>query len=63
MTMSLQHVIARSKARGLINGSATPDLGQAMAVHRLLVLEGDALLAAALLKFARSLPPSAEPLG
>ena len=57
MTMSLQHVIARSKARGLINGSATPDLGQAMAVHRLLVLEGDALLAAALLNFARSLPP------
>ena len=63
MTMSLQHVIARSKARGLINGSATPDLGQAMAVHRLLLLEGDALLAAALLNFARSLPPSAEPVG
>ncbi len=63
MTMSLQHVIARSKARGLINGSATPDLGQAMAVHRLLVLEGDAFLAAALLNFARSLPPSAEPVG
>ena len=61
--MSLQHVIARSKARGLINGSATPDLGQAMAVHRLLVLEGDAFLAPALLNFARSLPPSAEPVG
>ena len=61
--MSLQHVIARSKARGLINGSATRDLGQAMAVHRLLVLEGDARLASALLKYVLSLPPSAEPVG
>ena len=63
MTMSLQHVIARSKARGLINVSATPDLGQAMAVHRLLVLEGDARLASALLTFVLSLPPAAEPVG
>ena len=61
--MSLQHVIARSKARGLINGSATPDLGQAMAVHRQLVLEGDARLASALLMFVLSLPPSSEPVG
>ena len=63
MTMSLQHVIARSKARGLINGSATPDLGQAMDVHRLLVLEGDARLASALLTFVLSLPPATEPVG
>ena len=63
MTMSLQHVIARSQARGLINGSATPDLGQAMDVHRLLVLEGDARLASALLTFVLSLPPPAEPAG
>jgi len=59
MTMTLRHVVARSMARGLINGSAAPDLSQAMAVHRLLVLEGDALLAAAVLRFAQSLPPSA----
>ena len=59
MAMTLQHVLARSMARGLINGSAAPDLSQAMAVHRLLVLEGDALLAAAVLRFAQSLPPSA----
>ena len=56
--MTLRHVVARSMARGLINGSAAPDLSQAMAVHRLLVLEGDALLAAAVLRIAQSLPPS-----
>lgn len=58
MTMTLQHVVARSMARGLINGSAAPDLSQAMAVHRLLLVEGDASLAAAVLRFAQSLPPS-----
>ena len=63
MTMSLQHIVARSKARGLLNGSATPDLAQAIAVHRLLVLEGDALLASALLKFLLSLPTPSEPAG
>ena len=63
MTMSLQHIVARSKARGLLNGSATPDLAQAIAVHRLLVLEGDALLASALLKFVLSLPTPSEPAG
>ena len=61
--MSLQHIVARSKARGLLNGSATPDLAQAIAVHRLLVLEGDALLASALLKFVLSLPTPSEPAG
>ena len=63
MTMSLQHIVARSKARGLLNGSATPDLAQAIAVHRLLVLEGDALMASALLKFVLSLPTPSEPAG
>ena len=61
--MSLQHIVARSKARGLLNGSATPDLAQAIAVHRLLVLEGDALMASALLKFVLSLPTPSEPAG
>ena len=60
MTMSLQHVLARSKARGLINGSLAPDLRTAMAVHGMLVLEGDVGLAAALLQFARTLPSISE---
>ena len=63
MTMSLQHIVARSKARGLLNGSVTPDLAQAMTAHRLLVLEGDALLASALLKFVLSLQKTPEPAG
>jgi hypothetical protein len=47
----------------LLNGSVTPDLAQAMTVHRLLVLEGDALLASALLKFVLSLQKTPEPAG
>ena len=55
MTMTLQHVVARSKARGLIGGSVSPDRATMWAVHGQLVLEGDVWLAAALRHFALSL--------
>ena len=60
MTMTLQHVVARSKARGLIGGSVAPDLDTMTTVHGQLVLEGDVWLAAALRHFALSLPPLSE---
>ena len=60
MTMTLQHVVARSKARGLIGGSVAPDRATMLAVHGQLVLEGDVWLAAALRHFALSLPPLSE---
>ena len=58
--MTLQHVVARSQARGLIGGSVTPDRATVSAVHGQLVLEGDVWLAAALRHFALSLPPISE---
>ena len=47
--MSLERVVARGTARGLINGSASPSYEMVISLYKVLVLEGDAVLAAGLL--------------
>ncbi|QNI80042.1 hypothetical protein SynRS9909_02059 [Synechococcus sp. RS9909] len=58
MSMSLQLVVARGTARGLLNGSAAADYGEVLHLHRLLLEEGDELLAARLLQLALGMDPS-----
>ena len=47
--MSLERVVARGTARGLINGSAAPSYEMVINLYKILMLEGDAVLAARLL--------------
>ena len=58
MTISLQLAVARCTARGLINGTAAADYSEVISLHRMMQLEGETVLAAALLALARSLNPS-----
>ena len=58
MTISLQLAVARCTARGLINGTAAADYSEVISLHRMMQLEGEAVLAAGLLALARSLNPS-----
>ena len=55
MSMSLELVVARGTARSLINGSASPSYEMVISLHKTLMLEGDAVLAAELLDFAASM--------
>ena len=54
MSMSLERVVARGTARGLINGSAAPSYEMVISLYKLLMLEGDAVLAAGLLDLVAS---------
>ena len=55
MSMSLERVVARGTARGLINGSASPSYEMVISLYKVLVLEGDAVLAAGLLDLVASM--------
>ena len=55
MSMSLERVVARGTARGLINGSAAPSYEMVINLYQILMLEGDAVLAAGLLDLIASM--------
>ena len=55
MSMSLELVVARGTARSLINGSASSSYEMVISLHKTLMLEGDAVLAAELFDFAASM--------
>ena len=55
MSMSLERVVARGTARGLINGSTTPSYEMVINLYKILMLEGDAVLAAGLLDLVASM--------
>jgi hypothetical protein len=55
MSMSLERVVARGTARGLINGSSAPSYEMVISLYKLLMVEGDAVLAAELLNVLASL--------
>ena len=58
MSMSLERVVARGTARGLINGSAAPSYEMVINLYKILMFEGDAVLAAGLLDLVASMDPS-----
>jgi hypothetical protein len=58
MSMSLQLVVARGTARGLLSGNAAADYGDVIQLRRLLLAEGDQLLAAELLLMAIAMNPT-----
>ena len=53
--MSLERVVARGTARNLINGSSAPSYEMVISLYKLLMLEGDAVLAAGLLDLVASM--------
>ena len=53
--MSLERVVARGTARGLINGSASPSYEIVINLYKILMHEGDAVLAAGLLDLVASM--------
>ena len=53
--MSLERVVARGTARGLINGSTSSSYEMVISLYKVLVLEGDAVLAAGLLDLVASM--------
>ena len=53
--MSLERVVARGTARGLINGSTAPSYEMVINLYKILMLEGDAVLAAGLLDLVASM--------
>ena len=55
MSMSLERVVARGTARSLINGSASSSYEMVINLYNVLMLEGDAALAAELLDLAASM--------
>ena len=55
MSMSLERVVARGTARGLINGTAAPSYEMVINLYKILMLEGDAVLAAGLLDLVVSM--------
>ena len=55
MSMSLERVVARGTARGLINGSSAPSYEMVTNLYKLLMVEGDAVLAAGLLDVLASM--------
>ena len=55
MSMSLELIVARGTARSLINGSVSSSYEMVISLHKTLMLEGDAVLAAELLDFAASM--------
>jgi len=56
MSMSLQLVVARGTARSFLSGNAAAGYGDVILLRRLLLAEGDHLLAADLLLMALDRP-------
>ena len=55
MSMNLERIVARGTARGLINGSTAPSYEMVINLYKILMLEGDAVLAAGLLDLVASM--------
>lgn len=62
MSMSLELLVARGAARGLINGTTSPDYGQVITLRKLLLQEGDQMLALGLLRLAEAMDPTPQEL-
>ena len=60
--MTLQLLVARGTARVLINGTASADYGEVIALRKLLLQEGEDGLALGLLTLAKSMQPTAQEL-
>ncbi|NDD45714.1 MAG: hypothetical protein EBZ24_09970 [Synechococcaceae bacterium WB9_4xB_025] len=58
MSMSLQLVVARGTARSFLSGNAAAGYGDVILLRRLLLAEGDHLLAADLLLMAIAMNPT-----
>jgi hypothetical protein len=58
MSMSLQLVVARGTARSFLSGNAAAGYGDVILLRRLLLAEGDYLLAADLLLMAIAMNPT-----
>ena len=62
MSMTLQLIVARGTARGLINGTTSPDYSEVIALRKLLLEEGELTLALGLLTLAQTMNPTPEEL-
>ena len=62
ISMPLELLVARGAARGLINGTTSPDYGQVIALRKLLLQEGDRKLALGLLRLAEAMDPTPQEL-
>ena len=62
MSMTLELIVARGTARGLINGTASADYGAVIILRNLLIREGEDRLAGKLLLLAQSMQPTGEEL-
>lgn len=60
MSMTLELIVARGTARGLLNGTATADYADLLLLSQLLSQEGDHSMASALLVLAKTIHPNAE---
>lgn len=62
MSLTLQLLVARGTARGLINGTASPDYGEVITLRKFLMQEGEDGLASGLLTLAKTMHPTAKEL-
>ena len=62
MSMTLQLMVARGTARGLISGTASADYGEVVTLRKLLLEEGEDQLAGKLLALAQTMQPTSEEL-
>ena len=60
MSMTLELIVARGTARGLLNGTATADYADLILLSQLLSQEGDHSMASALLVLANTIHPNGE---
>ena len=60
MSMTLELIVARGTARGLLNGTATADYAELILLIQLLSQEGDHSTASELLVLAKTMYPNAE---
>ncbi|QNG26180.1 hypothetical protein [Synechococcus sp. HK01-R] len=58
MSLTLQLLVARGTARGLINGIASPDYGEVITLRKYLLQEGEHGLAFGLLTLAKTMQPT-----
>ncbi len=62
MSLTLQLLVARGTARGLINGSSSPDYGEVITLRKYLLQEGEHGLAFGLLTLAKTMQPTTQEL-
>ena len=60
MSMTLELIVARGTARGLLNGTATADYAELILLIQLLSQEGDHSTASELLVLANTMYPNAQ---